>query len=145
MDIGLKIKHLRIEKKWEQSDLAKKLNKSVEIISQYERGKSLPPLRVRYMLSEVFEVSPNYFLTESNELSETKAKSETITTSVADKAIEELKKQLDFMQRNFERVIEENGRLSRTIENFSANGNFLEGNGSYSSPVPGEVVILRAA
>jgi transcriptional regulator with XRE-family HTH domain len=111
------------------------------MISQYERGKRKPPLKAIYKLAELFEVSPNFFLEENNELVQTESKSE----SISEKLYSELKLQFEFLQRNFERVIEENGRLSRTLENLTSTGNFQEGSNLSVSPADGEDTALMAA
>lgn len=140
MDISLKIKTLRLEKKMEQTELSELMNMSSAMISMYELGKKKPSLKAIYKLSEIFGVNPNYFLEEKLTESSSIIKSE----SISEKLYSELKLQFEFLQRNFERVIEENGRLSRTLENLTSTGNFLEGNNLSASPIS-EVVALAAA
>jgi hypothetical protein len=74
-------------------------------------------------MAEIFEVSPNYFLEEKNEMTRTNANN---SSSITEKAVEELKVQLDFLRRTLERMSEENSNLVKIISS-----NFQEANGEH--------------
>lgn len=61
--IGLNIKHLRKSKKMNQSDVAKLVGKSTQIVSKYEKGEVEPSLKVIYTIADFFEVSVGDLLT----------------------------------------------------------------------------------
>lgn len=136
MDIGLKIRRLRIEKKLEQIELANMMSMSSNMISMYELGKKRPSVKAIVKMAEIFEVSPNYFLEEKVELIRS---TNTNSSTITEKAVEELKVQLEFLRRNFEAVVQENRDLVRIIS-----GNFPGGDGFGSSPL-GEADTLMAA
>ena len=48
---------LRKERKWSQSDLAKKVGVSREIISKYEKNDVMPSVEVAKKIADAFEVS----------------------------------------------------------------------------------------
>jgi transcriptional regulator with XRE-family HTH domain len=125
MNTGLKIKALRLEKKLEQTELADLMGMSSNMVSMYELGKKTPSLKAIQKMANVFGVSVNYFLDEENN-NDLPVTNESIT----EKLYSELKFEFDFLRRNFERVIEENGRLSRTLENLSSN--FQGGNNQHA-------------
>ena len=57
MHLSQNIKVLRKRLGLTQEDLSKKLGKTKATISDYEKGKSLPPLDILIQLSEIFQVS----------------------------------------------------------------------------------------
>ena len=59
-----KIKELRTEKGWTQSELASKLGSDARMISQYEKGKSIPSVEYVIKFAEIFDVSIDYLLVE---------------------------------------------------------------------------------
>jgi len=68
MDLANRITELRKEKGWSQSELAKKINVSREIVGRYERGDALPSIDVAKRIADAFEVSLDYMVgaTEKN-------------------------------------------------------------------------------
>lgn len=56
-DIGIKIKYLRQNKKWNQAELAQKIYVTPQAISKWERGLSKPTTDSQLLLSELFDVS----------------------------------------------------------------------------------------
>lgn len=67
MNIGKKIKKLRLERNMSQEKLAKMLGISRESISQYENNKIIPPVNVLEQIAEVFNVPVKYFFEEETE------------------------------------------------------------------------------
>ncbi|PEB55260.1 transcriptional regulator [Bacillus pseudomycoides] len=68
MDIGKKIKHLRLINKMTQEDVANQLFISRQVISKWELGKSLPDLTNLLALSNLFNVSIDSLLKEDSNL-----------------------------------------------------------------------------
>ena len=66
-----KIKELRKQKNWNQTTLAKKLNTTQANISGWEKNKWQPDNGVLIKLSELFNVSIDYILGNTNELTTT--------------------------------------------------------------------------
>ena len=66
-----KIKELRKQKNWNQTTLAKKLNTTQANISGWEKNKWQPDNEVLIKLSELFNVSIDYILGNTNELTTT--------------------------------------------------------------------------
>ncbi|HDX9578047.1 TPA: helix-turn-helix transcriptional regulator [Bacillus pseudomycoides] len=64
MNIGKKIKHLRVINKMTQEDVANQLFISRQVISKWELGKSLPDLTNLLALSKLFNVSIDSLLKE---------------------------------------------------------------------------------
>ena len=64
MKIHEKIKKLRQEKGWSQTQLANKLGVHSQHISRYERGNSNPSADTLSKFAEVFGVSVDYLLNE---------------------------------------------------------------------------------
>lgn len=62
IDMGNKLKNLRIQKRWTQKQLADKVEIDESAISQYESYLRLPSLEVLVKLCSVFNVSADYFL-----------------------------------------------------------------------------------
>lgn len=139
MGIGQKIKELRVRKNLTQMQLAEAIGMINDMVSFYEKEQKKPSLKAIEKMAKVFEVNTNYFLDEKQESIQFNSE------SISEKLYSELKLQFEFLQRNFERVIEENGRLSRTLENLTSTGNFQEGNNLSALPIIGEVVTLAAA
>ena len=57
MHFSSNIKYLRTKKGLTQAGLAKELEKTSAAVSDYEKGKSLPPLDVAYRISRFFNVT----------------------------------------------------------------------------------------
>lgn len=60
-----RIKELRREKGWMQSDLAKKLQTSRQAIGNYETGERVPDVETILKLCEIFGCSADYLLGRS--------------------------------------------------------------------------------
>ena len=60
--ISSEIKRLRKEAKLSQEELAEKLNCSREFVSRVENNRERVSLKMIFILSEVFKVSPKVFL-----------------------------------------------------------------------------------
>ena len=56
LHLSANIKYLRTQKGLKQTDLAKTLGKTSAAISDYEKGKALPPLDVVYQIGQHFGV-----------------------------------------------------------------------------------------
>lgn len=61
-----RIKILREENNWSQSELASKLNCSTSSIAMYEKENRKPSLEVLVKLSEIFNCSIDYILCKTN-------------------------------------------------------------------------------
>ncbi len=59
------ITELRKAQKWTQAELAEKLNYSDKSVSKWERGDSIPDLKVLSAMSELFGVTLDYFVNEN--------------------------------------------------------------------------------
>lgn len=57
IDIGSKIKTLRLSKSMTQEQLAKALHVSAQAVSKWENGKSYPDIHSLLLLSALFDVS----------------------------------------------------------------------------------------
>ncbi len=64
MEIYKKIKELRNEKGWSQKELAEKLNIHPVNMTKLEQGKNSPSLETVIKLSEIFNVSIDYLLSD---------------------------------------------------------------------------------
>lgn len=67
MSIGARIKELRKNKGWNQSELGEKINLSFSGVSLIEADKNSPSIDVILKLSEIFEVSADYLLSGKEE------------------------------------------------------------------------------
>ena len=65
MKMNEKIKVLRKERNWSQSDLAEKIDVHITHISRLETGRYTPSLKLLKKLAELFEVTTDYLLYES--------------------------------------------------------------------------------
>lgn len=59
---GIKLRHLRKEKKLSQSEVAEALGVSQGAISYWEKGEKLPDLNTFWLLCQFLDVEPNYLL-----------------------------------------------------------------------------------
>ncbi|MCP4130177.1 MAG: helix-turn-helix transcriptional regulator [bacterium] len=59
-----KIKELRTDMGWTQGELADKIGTDARMISQYEKGKSVPSVEYVINFAETFNVSVDYLLVE---------------------------------------------------------------------------------
>ena len=64
LDIGSKITELRKLKAWSQSDLAKAIEASRDIIGKYERNENSPSIEMALKIAKVFDVPVDYLLGE---------------------------------------------------------------------------------
>jgi transcriptional regulator with XRE-family HTH domain len=64
---GNKLAKLRKEKKMSQTDLSKKLNTSVSVISRYERDEMIPSIDTAKKLATLLETSVGYLLGENEQ------------------------------------------------------------------------------
>jgi len=62
LNIGSKISHLRKEKGWSQTDLAKQISSSREIIGKYERNENLPSIEMALKMALAFGVTVDFLL-----------------------------------------------------------------------------------
>lgn len=62
MNFGSKITELRKQKGWSQSELAKKLEVSREIVGRYERNDAVPSIEIAKRMADAFEVSLDYLV-----------------------------------------------------------------------------------
>lgn len=68
MNFGAKLQKLRKEKKMSQRNLAAVLNVSHVQIGKYERSENEPDITSIKRLSQIFDVSVDYLLTDENDL-----------------------------------------------------------------------------
>ncbi|CAM1365933.1 putative PBSX repressor [Tenacibaculum sediminilitoris] len=62
IDIANKITLLRKERGWSQTDLAKIIGSSREIISKYEKDSVMPSIEMAKKIADAFEVSLDYLV-----------------------------------------------------------------------------------
>jgi transcriptional regulator with XRE-family HTH domain len=62
MNLAGKITELRKQKGWSQSELAKNLEVSREIVGRYERNDAVPSIEIAKRMADVFEVSLDYLV-----------------------------------------------------------------------------------
>ncbi len=67
MTFGKKISMLRKEKGWSQTELAKKHNTSVSVISRYERDEMTPSIEAAKKLADLLNSTVGYLLGETDE------------------------------------------------------------------------------
>ncbi len=67
MEIGTKIKELRVEYRLKQKELAAKIHIAANTLSQFETGKANPGYDVLITLADFFEVSVDYLLGRADE------------------------------------------------------------------------------
>ena len=77
MNIGINIYTLRKEKKITQAQLAEKLGVSVQAISKWERGESIPDVMVLKQIADMNGVTVDYLLTDIHEAPEPVAEEKT--------------------------------------------------------------------
>jgi transcriptional regulator with XRE-family HTH domain len=64
MDIGNRIMELRRKRNISQSQLAKNIKVSREIISRYERNEAIPSIEIAKRIADTFDVSLDYLVGE---------------------------------------------------------------------------------
>ena len=67
MNLAEKIMTLRKKRGWSQEELAMQLNISRQSVSKWESGASIPDLDKILKLSEIFDVTTDYLLKETEE------------------------------------------------------------------------------
>ena len=67
MDLGTKLKLLRVERKLSQADLAQKIDAEQTQISNYERNDSIPTVPVLKKLARIFNVTTDYLIFDNND------------------------------------------------------------------------------
>lgn len=66
MELGKKIKELRLQNKWTQTELAMKLNTTQDTISLWELGKSYPDVLSVVKICKLFNITSDYLLGLTN-------------------------------------------------------------------------------
>jgi transcriptional regulator with XRE-family HTH domain len=64
LNIGDKIIELRKRNNWSQSQLAKEIEASRDIIGKYERNENSPSIEMAFKIAKVFDVPVDYLLGE---------------------------------------------------------------------------------
>lgn len=62
MDLGSRITELRKAKDWSQSQLAKNIDVSREIVGRYERNDAIPSIDVAKRMADALDVSLDYLV-----------------------------------------------------------------------------------
>ena len=90
VDVGSRIKELRVSQKITQNDFASRLGVTKSAISSYENGSRLPSYDILIMISRIFKVSTDYLLGCVDE------KSQTVNVSgLSDKQIDSIKSSIN--------------------------------------------------
>lgn len=90
VDVGNRIKNLRISQKMTQSEFATRLGVTKSAISSYENGSRLPSYDILIKISRLFKVSTDYLLGCIDE------KSQVVSVSgLSDKQIAYIKNSID--------------------------------------------------
>ena len=90
VDVGSRIKELRVSQKITQNDFASRLGVTKSAISSYENGSRLPSYDILIKISRIFKVSTDYLLGCVDE------KSQTVNVSgLSDKQIASIKSSID--------------------------------------------------
>ena len=90
VDVGNKIKELRVAQKITQNEFATRLGVTKSAISSYENGSRLPSYDILIKISHIFKVSTDYLLGCADE------KSQTVNVSgLTDKQIASIKSTID--------------------------------------------------
>lgn len=66
MNLGERLKELRIEKKMSQTELAKQFNIARSTLSQYESNQRTPSDDIKLQFAKFFNVSLDYLIGKSN-------------------------------------------------------------------------------
>ena len=70
MNIGEKIRNLRVKNKLTQKELADKINKSTITIRKYESQSIVPPIDVINQLSNLFNISTSYLVDDAKNITD---------------------------------------------------------------------------
>ena len=97
MQLGKRIKELRIENNLTQEELAEQLGVSFQAVSRWENGNYLPPADILLVMSQIFDVSVNEILSGKRLLAEEyKEAAETNLTQTLKASSFSLKERIDF-------------------------------------------------
>lgn len=66
MDFSTRLKELRTDSDMSQGELAKKLNLKTSAVSKYERKLTQPSIDTLITLADIFEVTVDYLIANSN-------------------------------------------------------------------------------
>ncbi|PHN05871.1 helix-turn-helix transcriptional regulator [Flavilitoribacter nigricans] len=102
------IRFLRKSNGINQTDLGKRVGKSKEVISTYERGKIQPPIDVVFELSKVFQVSMEDLLMRDIETHGTSGTPPSEEERISDERIMQINKLLEQRVQTLEREIRRN-------------------------------------
>lgn len=90
VDVGSRIKELRVSQKITQNNFASRLGVTKSAISSYENGSRLPSYDILIKISRIFKVSTDYLLGCVDE------KSQTVNVSgLSDKQIDSIKSSIN--------------------------------------------------
>jgi transcriptional regulator with XRE-family HTH domain len=117
----LKIKELRKEKKLTQIEISKLMGIAQTTYANIEIGRTTASYQNIKKLAEIFSIDKDDLYLKSNDEMLDTSKSNYMEVK-ANIIISKLESQLEFLQRQFEKVLDENGRLSRTLENLTSSG-----------------------
>lgn len=70
IDIGGKIKSLREMLKLTQSEFGEKLNSKKSTVCGWEKGESIPDIRLLLKMCEIFDIGMEYFLPNNKDYSD---------------------------------------------------------------------------
>ncbi len=117
VDVGSRIKELRVSQKITQNDFASRLGVTKSAISSYENGSRLPSYDILIKISRIFKVSTDYLLGCVDE------KSQTVNVSgLSDKQIASIKSSIDTF-RAFNAVREQvSPDLQKLLDDFVETG-----------------------
>jgi transcriptional regulator with XRE-family HTH domain len=105
MNVGTKIRKLRLQNKMSQEELAYKLNVAQTSISNFEANKSVPDFFVMQKVCEVFDVGLEYFLEEKKVYNIKKNKNiavgdnATINNNVPEGVLENMLKRIEILEK----------------------------------------------
>lgn len=101
-----RIKQLREEFKFSQTDLAKKLGGAPSSIAMYEKGDRKPSMKVLVKLSEIFDCTIDYILCKSDIRNPEELKNVQFanhggldTNGLGEEELKELQRQIDFIKK----------------------------------------------
>ena len=119
VDVGSRIKELRVSQKITQNDFASRLGVTKSAISSYENGSRLPSYDILIKISRIFKVSTDYLLGCVDE------KAQTISVSgLTDKQIASIKSSID-TYRAFNTIREQVPQdIQKLLDEFVDTGNW---------------------
>lgn len=110
MNLGDRLKNLRIEKGISQTELAKQFNIARSTLSQYESNQRTPSDEIKIKLSEYFNVSLDYLLGKTDIKSYTEDSNVTIALhsdtdydDLPDEAIKEINNFIDYVKQKYKK------------------------------------------